>query len=192
MNDVEKLGDNFHLSILSIISSILCCPVVIHMIKLLGPCMGKDKMELTKSLEFLPFCNEVAKFMFFTGVCLSTGGGGAWSGGVCSREGAWSGGVCSWGDAWSGGMPCLGGLLQGGGLLLGAAWYPSMHWGRRPRERRLLLRTVRILLECILVPKCFHWIKRIQWQEYLSLKGLELATSCVRDKDATTVPTRHV
>ena len=29
--------------------------------------------------------------------------------------------------------------------------YPSMHWGRTPPSRQLLLRAVRILLECILV-----------------------------------------
>ena len=32
--------------------------------------------------------------------------------------------------------------------------YPSMHWGRHPPSRRLLLQEVRILLECILV---FHF-----------------------------------
>ena len=30
--------------------------------------------------------------------------------------------------------------------------------------------------------KCFHWIRWIQWQKYLSLKP---ATTCVRDQDAT-------
>ena len=38
-------------------------------------------------------------------------------------------------------------------------------------------------------PKCFHWI---QWQNYLSLKGLKPATSCVRDQGATTTPARHM
>ena len=40
------------------------------------------------------------------------------------------------------------------------AWgrvYPSMHWGRNPPSRRLLLRAVRILLECILV-KRKRWV----------------------------------
>ena len=40
--------------------------------------------------------------------------------------------------------------------------------------------------------KCFHWIQRIQWQKYVSLKGLELATSCVRNQYATTAPARHM
>ena len=29
-------------------------------------------------------------------------------------------------------------------------------------------------------------------KKYLSLKGLEPGTSCVRDQDATTVPARHM
>ena len=41
-------------------------------------------------------------------------------------------------------------------------------------------------------PKCFHWIQLIQWQKYLSLKGLEPATSCVQDQDTTAVPARHM
>ena len=62
-------------------------------------------------------------------MCLSTGGCLLLGGEVCSQ----------------GGCLLLGGVCSGGG------WYPSMHWGRPPRERQLLLRTVRILLECILV-----------------------------------------
>ena len=42
-------------------------------------------------------------------------------------------------------------------------------------------------LYCIF-PKYFHWIQRIHWQKYLSLKGSEPATSCVRDQDVTTEP----
>ena len=41
-------------------------------------------------------------------------------------------------------------------------------------------------------PNCFHWIHSIQWQKYLSLKGLKPATSCVRFKDAIKVPARHM
>ena len=37
--------------------------------------------------------------------------------------------------------------------------------------------------------KWFHWI---QWPKYMPLKGLEPATSCVRDQDATTVPARYM
>ena len=66
---------------------------------------------------------------------------------VCPQGGVPGSGGCawSWGGAWS-----QGGSVPGGCLVLGG-WYPSMHWGRPPWERRLLLRTVRILLECILV-----------------------------------------
>ena len=89
----------------------------------------------------------------FTGVCLSTGGG-AWSGGggcllpggsgpgdVPAPGGAWSGDACSGG---SGQRGCLlpGGSAPGGGGVP----------GRDPQ--RLLLRTVRILLECILDGYC--------------------------------------
>ena len=41
-------------------------------------------------------------------------------------------------------------------------------------------------------PKCFHWIRWIQWQKYLSLRGLQPATSCVRVQDTTTVSARHM
>ena len=53
------------------------------------------------------------------------------------------------------GVPGPGGVCSGGGLLLGGAcsWgVVSQHALRQtPQERQLLLRTVRILLECILV-----------------------------------------
>ena len=83
--------------------------------------------------------------MFLHGVCDSVHGGGAWSRGVCSWRGVpapgWvsaPGGGClvpGGGGAWSKGGGCL---LPGGGA-----------WWRPPR--RLLLRAVCILLECILV-----------------------------------------
>ena len=41
-------------------------------------------------------------------------------------------------------------------------------------------------------PKCFYWIQQIQWQKYLSWKGLKPAISCLRDQDATTVSARHM
>ena len=59
-----------------------------------------------------------------------------------------SGGDLLWGGAWSGGMcVCLWGEVPGPG-----GRHPSMHWA--PWERRLLLRTVCIPLECILVLEC--------------------------------------
>ena len=76
--------------------------------------------------------NEVAKVMFLqVSVCLSTGGGG-------------SGGVCSWG-----------GYLVWGGVGIPACTEADTP----PPERRLLLRTVRILLKCILV---IIWILKCQ------------------------------
>ena len=81
----------------------------------------------------------------FTGVCLSTGGGAAWSrGGVPGPSGgAWSGGgAWSWGGAWSCGVSGPGGSWSGPG-------------GRSPE--RLLLWAVRILLEYILVWQPFYW-----------------------------------
>ena len=57
----------------------------------------------------------------FTGVCLSTGGGGLLLGG------AWSWGSLVPGGSAQGGCLVRGCLVQGG-------WYPSMHWGRSPRR----------------------------------------------------------
>ena len=80
--------------------------------------------------------NEVAKVMFLhVSVILSTGGG-AWSGEVPGPGGS----------AW-GGVSAPRGCLVQGGLLRRVACTEA----DPPRERRLLLRTVRILLECILV-----------------------------------------
>ena len=61
----------------------------------------------------------------------------------------------SWG-VWPGGSPgphpgCNWGVWPGGVSRPTPGMYPSMHWGRHPPRRRLLLRAVRILLECILV-----------------------------------------
>ena len=102
-------------------------------------------------------------------------------GGVCSR--GWGGGVSAPGVPGPGGVPGPRGcLLQGEGVPgLGGAWswrvclvpgrclpqgvpglggLVSQHALRQtppPRERRLLLRTVRILLECILVFSFIQW-----------------------------------
>ena len=82
---------------------------------------------------FLAPANEVWEGYVFTRVCQSTGDGGipACIAGLQART---QGG--SWG-VWPGGYPS------------------SMHWGR-PLSRQLLLRVVRILLECILVITYFH------------------------------------
>ena len=64
--------------------------------------------------------------------------------GVYSGGGAWSHrGVCSWGVPAPGGVPGPGRLYAKGDLLQGECGDPPL--------RSLLLRAVRILLECILV-----------------------------------------
>ena len=60
------------------------------------------------------------------------------AGGVLSQHALQQGGACSWGGCLLPGGACSGGVCSQG------VWRP-------PRSRRLLLRTVRILLECILV-----------------------------------------
>ena len=92
------------------------------------------------NLPLLPPASKVCEGYVFTPVCQS---------------------FCSQGEGMSRPTPRgrLGGLKGGWGVQahtqgvqvqLGV--YPSMHWGRHPPpNRRLLLRTVRILLECILV-----------------------------------------
>ena len=74
--------------------------------------------------------NEVAKVMFLH-LCVCPRGV-AWSRGVPGPNGdlllggAWSGGFCSQG------VPGPGGALDGGSAP--GRWYPSMHWGRPPRQ----------------------------------------------------------
>ena len=41
-------------------------------------------------------------------------------------------------------------------------------------------------------PKCFHWSEFSDKIFVITVKGLEPATSCVRDQDATTAPARHM
>ena len=89
-------------------------------------------------------------------MCLSVHSGGGGVGGgipgyiagfqVHTQRGSWG--------VWPGGGfpgPHLGGVPRHT-----PRGYPSMHWGRHPPSRRLLLRTVRILLECILEAVMFQ------------------------------------
>ena len=108
--------------------------------------------------------NEVAKVVFLQEcVCPQRG---TWSRGVSAPGGCLlQGGVCS-GGAWSWRVPGLGGgvfapegclllgvgcLVPGGSAPRGVGIPACTEADPPPRERRLLLRTVRILLECILV-----------------------------------------
>ena len=47
---------------------------------------------------------------------------------------------------------------------------------------------------CDIFPKCFHWIQGIQRQKIfvITVKGFESAISCVRARDASTAPARHM
>ena len=99
------------------------------------------------SVIILTVRNEDCEGYVFTGVCLSTGGGG--------RVPAWSwGGLPAW--SW-------GGLLPGGGWSRGLVPGPGAPgpggclMQTPPEERWLLLRTVRILLECILVYNSIYY-----------------------------------
>ena len=69
---------------------------------------------------------------------------------------------------WPGGVPrpTLGWWL-GGSRSRPRRVYPSMHWGRHPPSRRLLLRAVRILLECILVNFGITFRIPLRWRTYL-------------------------
>ena len=83
----------------------------------------------------------------FTSVCLSTGGVPA-PGGCLLLGGAWSWGMPGPGSAWSRErVPGPEGLVQEGAWSGGTCSWGGTWW----RPPRLLLRAVRILLECILV-----------------------------------------
>ena len=129
--------------------------------------------------------NEVCEGYVFTGVCLSTGGGG----GVCSGGHAWQGGihgrgVCGRGVCMAGGMHCgkgvyvcgrgacmAGGGMHGRGCMHATPPPPpdTMRYGDTVNER-----AVRILLECILVTLyiyvklCFSlWVSLVKTKEAL-------------------------
>ena len=93
------------------------------------------------SVENLPMLNDVERSLgqgnMFTGMCLSTGGG-ACSWGVPGLRG-----VPGWGCLLQGGCLLPGGCLVWWGLFLGGCLVETPGW--------LLLRAVRIPLECILV-----------------------------------------
>ena len=105
---------------------------------------------------FITVRNEVWRLCFHRRVSVHRGGVPG-PGGCLLLGGAWSWGVSAPGVPWGVG-------------------YPSMHWGRPPRrEIRLLLRTVRILLKCILV----LWMKLL----YLSNGKSRIGICCFLQKD---------
>ena len=109
--------------------------------------------------QYLPPTNEVRGKVIFSEACVKNsvhGGGGGWSG---PGGWAWSRAGCllPGGGVWSRGGPApggRGGLVPGGCLLRGGACSGGAPGGDPPRW--LLLRVVRILLECILVGMCIR------------------------------------
>ena len=109
-------------------------------------------------LCFLPSATKLRRLCFYR--CLSVHRGGWYPSMLCR---------------WYPSMPCSrspGGCLLRGGCLLwagacsmgGAApWGCLLQGGGDPPSRRLLLRTVRILLECILVFQCVYF-SSIRWR----------------------------
>ena len=98
------------------------------------------------------------------GGCLLLGGAWSWGGTWSQRGCAWCGGQCAWSRGVFGPGVCA---WSWGGAWSREGWYPSMHWVRPPfaLERRLLLQTVHILLQCILT----WWDSRCSFT-YFSLK----------------------
>ena len=147
--------------------------VRVHMCKR-GRSPARDYLQPALE-QFLPPANEVWDKVIFSEACVknSVHGGVSALGGVCSggvsAPGGMSapGGVCSQGYVCSGGVSApggcllwgvsaLGGCLLPGGCLLsapGGCLLPGVWWRHAPR---ILLRAVRILLECILVINVFH------------------------------------
>ena len=89
----------------------------------LTECLFKNKLSVeptkcTLFSKFLPPANEVCEGYVFTGVCLSTGGGGmhggggghAWRGACVVGEGGMHGGGCAWQGA------CVAGACIAGGM----------------------------------------------------------------------------
>ena len=96
---------------------------------------------------------SLRRLCFYTCLSFCPQGGCLVPGGVWSRGGAWSqGGVWSWGVPGAGGVPGLGEGRPGPGGCLVETLSPP------PPSGWLLLRAVRILLECILVSEsiCFY------------------------------------
>ena len=122
--------------------------------------------------SLLPSTTKLRRLCFYRHLSVHRGGSGAWSGdgaaprgeGVCSGEGCLllgrisSGGVCSRGSR---------GYLV---LVQGGSGIPACTEGGRPWERRPLLWTVHILLECILV-RGFHKLDEIGNNDNIGSRG---------------------
>ena len=129
---------------------------------------------MTPDVQFLRFFvtarkRSLGQGNMFTGVCVFTGGG-AWSGG------AWSQGVPG-----PGGVPGPRGcLVPAGCLVWGRYLVPGGVPGGDP-PGRLLLRALRILLECILVLESATLLHKILMMNYLECNTLNgLFVACFR------------
>ena len=104
-------------------------------------------------------CVSVHRGVSAPGWCLVPGGllrgGAAWSQGGCLVPAGSAPRGCL---VWGGGL-LWGVCPEGGGLVLGGG-IPGCTEADLPWERQLLLRTVRILLECILVFMCNSFPKK--------------------------------
>ena len=128
------------------------------------------EIEEDTSALSLPSATKLRRLCFHRRVSVHEGGGCLVRGRSAPRGVPGPGRGSAVGGAWSQGVPGLGGLVPQGAWSRGGAWsggwvvawsrgapgpgggYPSKYWDRPPpRERRLLLQTVRILLECILL-----------------------------------------
>ena len=99
------------------------------------------------NLLLLPPANEVCKGYVFTGVRLSSGGGGrAWQGVYMAGGHAWQGVCMAWGACVAGGC-----AWQGGHAWWGVHAPPLLANTTRYSDT-INEWAVRILLECILVP----------------------------------------
>ena len=115
-----------------------------------------QKWPKKNSALFLPPATKLGQSYVFTRVCDSVhGGGGAIpaciAGGIPSCLAAGLQGCACYPSMPCSRFPGAGRLLGGGGLLRGVCCWGVAWW--RPPPGRLLLRAVRILLECILIIK---------------------------------------
>ena len=126
----------------------------------------RPQTKLREDNVFTPLCHSVQRGQVSVPACttghmtwgsLSSGGvfvqWGSLSRGTLSRWVSVQGGLCP-GGSLSGGL-CPGGLCPGGSLSRGISVQEGSLLGRPPYGNE---QVVRILLECILVPKIFAWL----------------------------------
>ena len=149
------------------------------------PSSGVTRIPLGGATLYLPPANEVWGKLIFSEACVKNSVHKGGRGGVCGIPACIAGGIPAClagiqGGGWYPSMPCrslgphprgkLRGQLLGRGLQAHTrGGYPSMHRDRHPPNRWLLLRAVRILLECILVCQNF---RKIPWNRKTAILSL--------------------